>query len=447
MNPLILCMSFCGSVVFGCYLLFAPIAKHHFKIEWRYSILKLSLVFFLVPLPKMKFFLLEQMFRVFPDARTGHVERLWQIDMGKHVFVAETDLWMFWKLRFLLLALMAAGTVTITVICIRLFRYRRMKRLFFHSSSVSDSKDWNETLSAASRKLNIKKKIPLFFSMYADSPVTVGVFAPRIILPSYMKTGMNKTEQRYVVTHELNHIKSRDLAVRFLAVLAVAVHWFNPLCHLLLWEVCSVSEIQCDFRTLRDTENSRREEYSYLIVGLAEEVTRMRSDHWAAHFTDHNSMSIERRILEMKMNHGKRKIILSYVLGGLIGAAGCMPVFAYAPPMVYETTIKAEDLDVLAYSGLVYYDNFDMTPFVVPMPCEYFWQGEDGTVVPLDDGAQPEARKGCAHQYQSGTTSRHTKYRDNSCEIVIKECKLCSLCGHKVEGTTINTITYAVCPH
>lgn len=127
--------------------------------------------------------------------------------------------------------------------------------------------------------------------------------------------------------------------------------------------------------------------------------------------------------------------------------AGSMPVFAYAPPMVYNTTEKMENMEELLNAENVYHGNFNMDSIVIPMPYDYFWQGEDGTIVPLDEGTQPESREACDHDYQSGTISSHAKLSGGRCKVVIRECKRCIHCGNLVQGQTISTTYYDVCPH
>lgn len=447
MFPLILSMSFCGSIVFVFYLLVRPFAQKYFHVRWRYRILKLSLMFYLVPFPKLKFFLLARIFRIFPEARIWHLQRLYQIDMNKHIFVAERKTWIPQEIRLIMLCLLVTGSITILMICIRWSRYCKLKRFYLDNCFAAESENLDKIVTQVSRKLKVKKKIPLYFSPFVDSPVTIGVFTPRILLPVSMKADMPENEQFYLVTHELNHIKSQDVAVRFLALLATAVHWFNPLCYLLHRELCEVSEYQCDACTLTGIGDPQRVEYSNLLVRLATEFPLEHASSYAAHLVNQDNDLIERRIIEMKRSKEKRKAILPYILGGLICMAGAIPAFAYTPPMIYEPAEKAEALEQLTISEIQYHGDFDMDSMVIPMPYEYFWQGEDGSIIPLDDTTEPESREACLHEYRSGTTSKHTRYSDNSCKVVVRECKICSLCGRKVEGSIISTTNYTVCPH
>ena len=447
MLPLILSMSFCGTTVFVLYLLVRPFAQKYFDVRWRYWILKLSLLFYLVPFPKLKFFLLKRIVRLFPSVKNLLVPETINTDMQAHIFVAEDRIWIPWGIRIRWLLLLAIGILAVRLIWLHWFTYRRLKRSCLNGSFPAESENLGEIVTEASRKLGVRRNIPLAFSPFVDSPVTMGVLEPRIFLPVSMAAGMPRTELRYLITHELNHIKSQDVAVRFLALLATAVHWFNPFCHLLRRELREVSEYHCDACTLRGSKDPQRVEYSNLLLRLATDFSREETSAYAAPLVSRDSDFVERRIKEMKPKKEKKKVILSYVLGGLICVAGAMPVFAYAPPMMYHTAEKAEDLEEFVNSEITYYRDFDMDSYVIPMPYEYFWQGEDGTIIPLDEETPPESRAACDHDYQPGTSSKHTKYRDNSCKVVVRQCKICSLCGDKVEGSIVSTTNYPVCPH
>ncbi len=67
----------------------------------------------------------------------------------------------------------------------------------------------------------------------AESPFVLGIFRPKIYLPSDIGEG----EREYVVLHERQHIRRGDHVVKALAFLALSLHWFNPMAWLsfVLW--------------------------------------------------------------------------------------------------------------------------------------------------------------------------------------------------------------------
>ena len=56
-----------------------------------------------------------------------------------------------------------------------------------------------------------------------DSPFVMGLFRPKIYLPS----AMEEREQSYILLHEQHHIRRLDHVVKALAFVALCIHWFN----------------------------------------------------------------------------------------------------------------------------------------------------------------------------------------------------------------------------
>ena len=59
----------------------------------------------------------------------------------------------------------------------------------------------------------------------APTPMLVGLLRPQLILP---ELELSQEELEWVFSHELTHWRHRDLWIKWLAALAVCVHWFNP---------------------------------------------------------------------------------------------------------------------------------------------------------------------------------------------------------------------------
>ncbi|MCL2360537.1 MAG: M56 family metallopeptidase [Defluviitaleaceae bacterium] len=68
----------------------------------------------------------------------------------------------------------------------------------------------------------------VYVSSYASGPLTYGIFRPRIILPLSVDE-MDDNAIEYMLLHELQHIHNRDALINLIWILALALHWFNPL--------------------------------------------------------------------------------------------------------------------------------------------------------------------------------------------------------------------------
>lgn len=93
----------------------------------------------------------------------------------------------------------------------------------------------------------------------------MGVFKPVIYLPD----NHGDSEKDYILLHEQTHIKHGDSLTKIIGVLAVAVHWFNPL----VWIAFSLFEqdieMRCDEKTIDHMETNTKKAYSMLLVSFA----------------------------------------------------------------------------------------------------------------------------------------------------------------------------------
>lgn len=121
------------------------------------------------------------------------------------------------------------------------------------SQEVSDLETLN-LLSDCMENLQNRRTVGLYKNPLIASPMAVGFFHPRIILP---KRAAGAQELRYIFTHELTHLKRWDLVYKWIVQIAVCMHWFNPFVYLLEREVTRACELSCDeavIHTLDDTE-------------------------------------------------------------------------------------------------------------------------------------------------------------------------------------------------
>ncbi len=107
-----------------------------------------------------------------------------------------------------------------------------------------------------------------FASDMVGSPMLVGVFRPRVIVPAGFDV---RSEQgRFVLAHEAVHRKRLDNLWRVLAIAVVCFHWFNPFAWLLLKCFFTDMELSCDERVVKRFALDERKRYAQALVGFAE---------------------------------------------------------------------------------------------------------------------------------------------------------------------------------
>lgn len=105
----------------------------------------------------------------------------------------------------------------------------------------------------------------IFISSRIDTAFVMGIFFPKIYLPS----NLNATERSYILLHEQTHIRRFDHIFKLISFLALCIHWFNPF----VWAAFFLSgkdmEMSCDEAVIRRLGNDVKKDYSASLLTLA----------------------------------------------------------------------------------------------------------------------------------------------------------------------------------
>lgn len=111
---------------------------------------------------------------------------------------------------------------------------------------------------SASLKINDN----IYYCDDVDTPFILGVFRPRIYLPS----SISEDNALYVIAHEKAHIKRGDHFWKPLGFVILSVHWFNPLMWVAYILLCRDIEKACDEKVVKDMELQGRKGYSEALL-------------------------------------------------------------------------------------------------------------------------------------------------------------------------------------
>ena len=100
---------------------------------------------------------------------------------------------------------------------------------------------------------------------YIDTPFVMGVFSPKIYLPS----GVPMNERKYIIAHERHHIRRCDHIIKLLAYFALCIHWFNPLAWAAFILAGKDMEMSCDEAVIQKMGSQIRADYSASLLRLA----------------------------------------------------------------------------------------------------------------------------------------------------------------------------------
>jgi beta-lactamase regulating signal transducer with metallopeptidase domain len=106
----------------------------------------------------------------------------------------------------------------------------------------------------------------LYRNPLAATPMLIGLFHPAIILPD---REYSDEQLHAVLLHELTHLRRKDILVKWLSVLACAVHWFNPLVWLTRREIDRACELSCDEAVIRGLDTDGKKTYGDTLIAIA----------------------------------------------------------------------------------------------------------------------------------------------------------------------------------
>lgn len=102
----------------------------------------------------------------------------------------------------------------------------------------------------------------IFICDYIDTPFALGIFRPRIYLPSELE----ETEIPYILAHERAHIRRLDPFWKLIGYGILCLHWFNPAVWLGWMFFCRDIELACDEEVIRTLDNSGKAGYSRALL-------------------------------------------------------------------------------------------------------------------------------------------------------------------------------------
>ena len=198
------------------------------------------------------------------------------------------------------------------------------------NKEVSDIKILN-LLSDCEEKLKIKTRVELSCNPLIASPMLIGFFRPRIILPA---REWEDKELSYIFVHELIHYKQRDMFYKWLIQIVVCVHWFNPFVYLLEKEVNKSCELSCDEKVISVLDDTARREYGDILISFLKSNNLYKSSLASVTLTEGAEQLKERLGAIMKFRK-KSKVIIA--ITAIFTVAVCICFFvtgAYTAPSI-----------------------------------------------------------------------------------------------------------------
>ncbi|WP_420633965.1 M56 family metallopeptidase [Candidatus Palauibacter sp.] len=127
---------------------------------------------------------------------------------------------------------------------------------------------------AIRRQLGIRGHVRCFLSPAVTTPMTGGLWKPVVLLPM-SAAGWSSERWRVVLTHEMVHVRRRDVLRQFIVRAVLALYWFHPLSWVAARLAATASEEACDEEVL--ALGTRPSAYATHLLSVAEGIRAQRS--------------------------------------------------------------------------------------------------------------------------------------------------------------------------
>ena len=207
------------------------------------------------------------------------------------------------------------------------------------STEVSDIKTLN-LLSDCEEKLNIKTRVELSRNPLISSPIMIGFFRARIVLPA---CELDDKELSYIFVHELIHYKQRDMFYKWLIQIVVCAHWFNPFVYLLEKEVNKSCELSCDEKVISILDDKARREYGDTLISFLQSNNLYKSSLASVTLTEGAEQLKERLGAIMKFKKKSKGIIAITAIFSVLVCVCFFVTGAYAASPATNNNLVLKD--------------------------------------------------------------------------------------------------------
>ncbi len=414
---LLICMSIAGTVPLIICLLLLLLQRKKFSYRLGRNLVFLSLVGYLIPFQVVKYLMPEDLLRETDSLM--NISYFINFDDKEAISYNGISLWMSdWILMVGLCWLFLVSGFSIYEI----IKYHRLTRKL---------KRITETRNCFLPGIG---DVQYRISPLIGSPYTIGFLKPFIVAPESLD---NSRLSEMIMRHEYSHLRRHDSAVKLLCLLAICLHFYNPLTLLTLLLYTSFSENIADQAATEGFTTEERKAYAVALVNLSAR-NRQVPVVWKNNLlgTKH---TMKRRVeFIMRKNRKVSKIGTAAAILASVFLSGTT-VFGYAP---MQTTEAADSVQLNETVSFV--DSASNNPFANSNI--YFETDEHVNILVNDSDLEPRAII-CTHDFKSGYADVHNSKSNGGCEVKRYTAKICQKCNHLVIMDYVGTYTYAKCPH
>ena len=415
---LLICMSIAGTVPLIICLLLLLLQRKKFSYRLGRNLVFLSLAGYLIPFQVVKYLMPMDVLR--EEDLFNSTSYFWTFSNKEAITYQGISVWMpEWLFMIILCWLFLITGFSIYEIV----KYHQLTR----------------------KLKKITKKKTCFLSGIGDveyrispligSPYTIGFLKPFIVAPESLE---DSRLSEMILLHEYSHLRCHDSAIKLLCLLAICLHFYNPLTLLTLLLYTSFSENIADQAATEGFTTEERKAYAVALVNLSAR-NRQVPVVWKNNLLgDKHTMKRRVEFIMMK-NRKASKIGTAAAILASVFLSGTT-VFGYTPMQ----TVEVADSSPITEEFVSFKDSTNQSDyFINNLHCET----ENNEVIPVSETDLDGRAIICTHNFKSGYADRHYSQSNGGCIVKTYTAKVCQKCGHLVIMDYVSTQTYTKCPH
>jgi beta-lactamase regulating signal transducer with metallopeptidase domain len=260
-----------------------------------------------------------------------------------------------------------------------------MMRIALKGTRIEDG-EWLTLAQRTARELGITRPVTMIWGDRVAVPITWGVLYPMILLPTSAHD-WPADRRRFVLVHEMAHVKRFDALTQLIAQFTTAVFWFSPFVWLAEWRMRVEREHACDDTVIE--HGTEPTVYANELLQMVRSLVRRRTPQPAfAALAMARKSEFEGRMLAILDPERPRRVtgITSGVAFALLSVLIAAPLAALDPFAVNVATMPIETTPLAGKPAFA-------TPAGAAQPCDFALGGEGTNVEVSEDGIEIRLRR------------------------------------------------------
>lgn len=147
--------------------------------------------------------------------------------------------------------------------------HRKLEKIIKISNEATNNSH-KEILYNSMQNMNIRTKTTLLYSKQINTPCLCHLFKPKILIPINVAKSISDEEFKYIIMHELTHLKKKDMFLNLIITLLSTVYWFNPILLYGFHKMRQDCEFSCDSKVISYLDKNENIHYGNALIRVLE---------------------------------------------------------------------------------------------------------------------------------------------------------------------------------